>query len=77
MSNVLPLILALISQHPDVVAGLLSFVVLGAINGLLPTKVNGSVVTRVVSVLVDHLSTSPAAIASHTRRYSPLSAMPR
>lgn len=56
MSNVLPLILALISQHPDVVAGLLSFVVLGAINGLLPTKVNGNIVTRVVSVLVDRLS---------------------
>ncbi len=56
MSNVLPLILALISQHPDVVAGLLSFVVLGLINGLLPTKVNGNIVTRVVSVLVDRLS---------------------
>ncbi len=56
MSNVVPLILALISQHPDVVAGLLSFVVLGLINGLLPTKVNGNIVTRVVSVLVDRLS---------------------
>lgn len=56
MSNVLPLILALISQHPDVVAGLLSFVVLGLVNGLLPTKVNGNIVTRVVSVLVDRLS---------------------
>jgi len=56
VSNVLPLILALISQHPDVVAGLLSFVVLGLVNGLLPTKVNGNIVTRVVSVLVDRLS---------------------
>ena len=56
MSNVLPLILALISQHPDVVAGVLSFVVLGLINGLLPTKVNGNLVTRVISVLVDRLS---------------------
>ncbi len=56
MSNAVPLILALISQHPDVVAGLLSFVVLGLINGLLPTKVNGNIVTRVVSVLVDRLS---------------------
>lgn len=54
--NPVPLILSLIAQHPDAVAGLLSFVVLGIVNGLLPTKVNGNIVTRVVSVLVDRLS---------------------
>lgn len=56
MNNVHALVLSLISQHPDLIAGLLSFVALGLVNGLLPTKVSGTAVTRVVSVLVDRLS---------------------
>lgn len=54
--NPVPIILALISQHPDAVAGLLSFVLLGLVNAVLPTKVQGGALKRVVSVLVDRLS---------------------
>lgn len=54
--NPIPFVLTLIAQHPDAIAALLSFVVLGLVNGLLPTKVNGNLVTRVISVLVDRLS---------------------
>ena len=62
--NPIPFVLTLIAQHPDAIAALLSFVVLGLVNGLLPTKVNGNLVTRVISVLVDRVGRT-----SYTLRY--------
>ena len=54
--NIQNLLISLVSSHPDAFAALISFVVIGGINGLLPTKVNGPLVVRLVSVLFDRLS---------------------
>lgn len=54
--NIQNLLLSLINNHPDVFTAVVSFIVLGGINGLLPTKVNGPIVLRVISVLVDRLA---------------------
>lgn len=53
LTNVLS---TLIAQNPKIVEAILLFVVLGAINGVLPTRINGNIVTRVISVLVDRLA---------------------
>lgn len=45
-----------IQTYPQIVQAILAFVVLGGLNGLLPTKVNGPLALRLISVLVDRLS---------------------
>lgn len=54
--NIQSLLIPFVNNHPDAFAALVSFIVIGGINGLLPTKVNGPLVVRLVSVLFDRLS---------------------
>lgn len=67
-------LLSLINSHPDAFATLLSFVVIGGINGLLPTKVNGPLVVRLVSVLFDRLSPLTRKDARDTLKWPVFSA---
>lgn len=67
-------ILSLANSHPDAFAALISFVVIGGINGLLPTKVSGPLVVRLVSVLFDRLSPLTRKDARNTLKWPVFSA---
>lgn len=54
--NIQQTLLALVNAHPDAFSAFVTFVLVGGINGLLPTKVRGPLVVRLVSVLVDRIS---------------------
>lgn len=72
--NTQQFIVDLINNYPNVASGVIAFVVLGAINGLLPTKVDGPIVLRVTSVLVDRLAPLTRKDARNTLKWPIFSA---
>lgn len=56
MNSLLQNLQGFLSSHPDLVLGALTYVVLGLLNGLLPTKINGAAVTRVLSAILDRVA---------------------
>lgn len=45
-----------VASHPDLVIGVLAYVVIGLLNGILPTKVDGATVTRMISAILDRVA---------------------
>lgn len=74
MNNIQNILLGLINNHPDAFAGMVTLVLLGLINGLLPTKVGGPLVVRLVSVLVDRLAPLTRKDARNTLKWPVFSA---
>lgn len=58
-----------LASHPDLVLGLLTYVVLGLLNGLLPTKVDGAAVTRVLASILDRLAPTTRRDARNTFKW--------
>lgn len=56
LSHLVPTLLALIASHPDVVAAIGAYVVLGFLNGVLHVKVDGGKVTVAIARVVDLVS---------------------
>jgi hypothetical protein len=69
MNSLLQNLQGFLSSHPDLVLGALTYVVLGLLNGLLPTKVDGAAVTRVLSALLDRVAPTTRRDAGGTFKW--------
>jgi len=69
MNSLLQTLQGFLSSHPDLVLGALTYVVLGLLNGLLPTKVDGAAVTRVLSSILDRLAPTTRRDATGTFKW--------
>jgi len=69
LGSIFPALTAFVVSHPDLVLAALSYVVVGLINGLLPTKVDGAAVTRVLSTILDRLAPTTRADAHGTFKF--------
>lgn len=68
-SQILQALLAAIATHPDVVAGILAYIVLGFVNGVLKTKVNGPAVVRGISTVIDRVAPTTRRDAAGTFKW--------
>lgn len=68
-SQILDLLFGAIASHPDVVAALLAYGVLGLLNGLLEVRVDGSRVTRTISTVLDRVAPTTRRDARDTFKW--------
>lgn len=69
MNSLLQNLQGFLSSHPDLVLGAFVYVVLGLVNGLLPTKINGAALTRILSGILDRATPTTRRDAGGTFKW--------